>query len=215
MKNRKGFAVVEVVLIIVIVGFIGGAGWYVWKNNGAEKTSGTESTYGQSVGVDQNNTQAEAEKTISYDAWTKSDSERDTASAYYKLTDGTANLYVYTNGKPRIHYSSNAPVYCEYSEGGWVHYSAINSQEYAIDNSTTDPCESIESTETEGLTYYSRSGGALGQTLYITALKVNDSWLVFSDYVNYDWESYSEEQSKTDLEKLKQNISEAISKTII
>jgi type II secretory pathway pseudopilin PulG len=31
MKNQKGFSIIEAILILVIVGMIGGIGWYVWS----------------------------------------------------------------------------------------------------------------------------------------------------------------------------------------
>lgn len=31
-KNQSGFGAIEAILIVVIVGIIGGAGWYVWKS---------------------------------------------------------------------------------------------------------------------------------------------------------------------------------------
>lgn len=39
MKNTKGFALVEGLLILVIVGMLAGIGWYVW--NASNKTDGT------------------------------------------------------------------------------------------------------------------------------------------------------------------------------
>lgn len=31
--NQKGFGAVEVIIVLVVVGLIGGAGWYVWQKN--------------------------------------------------------------------------------------------------------------------------------------------------------------------------------------
>src|SRR3989344_2360709 len=39
MKNQKGFSLVEGLLILVIVGLLGGTGWYVW--NARTKTTDT------------------------------------------------------------------------------------------------------------------------------------------------------------------------------
>lgn len=39
MKNTKGFTLIEGLLILVIVGLLGGTGWYVW--NARSKTNGT------------------------------------------------------------------------------------------------------------------------------------------------------------------------------
>lgn len=38
-KNQKGFSAIEGLLILVIVGIIGGTGWYVWDRNNSESTN--------------------------------------------------------------------------------------------------------------------------------------------------------------------------------
>src|SRR5687767_15826660 len=38
-NNQKGFGPVEVIAIIVIAGFIGFGGWFVWNNSRTEKSS--------------------------------------------------------------------------------------------------------------------------------------------------------------------------------
>ena len=37
MKNQKGFSVVHAILIVIIVGILGFAGWYVWDSNQKNK----------------------------------------------------------------------------------------------------------------------------------------------------------------------------------
>lgn len=40
-KNEKGFSVVEILIFIVVVGLIGGAGWYVWQKQSNKQTDRT------------------------------------------------------------------------------------------------------------------------------------------------------------------------------
>lgn len=40
-KNEKGFSVVEILIVIVVVGLIGGAGWYVWQKQNNKQTDNT------------------------------------------------------------------------------------------------------------------------------------------------------------------------------
>lgn len=42
-KNEKGFSAVEVLLVLVVIGLLGGAGWYVWqsKNKNDQSTTST------------------------------------------------------------------------------------------------------------------------------------------------------------------------------
>lgn len=39
--NQQGFSVVEILIVLVVVGLIGGAGWYVWHNKQAKPSSTT------------------------------------------------------------------------------------------------------------------------------------------------------------------------------
>lgn len=43
-KNERGFSVVEALLILVLLGLIGGVGWYVWTARGAEDAKIPENT---------------------------------------------------------------------------------------------------------------------------------------------------------------------------
>jgi hypothetical protein len=58
-KNSQGFAVVETILILVIVGLIGFVGWYVWhaKNN-ADKTYGNSNNSTAPTAIAKPQTQA-------------------------------------------------------------------------------------------------------------------------------------------------------------
>src|SRR3989344_1891275 len=49
MKNQKGFSVVEGVLILVIIGLLGGVGWYVWDSNKKTKQVLDNTDKGSSV----------------------------------------------------------------------------------------------------------------------------------------------------------------------
>lgn len=42
--NQKGFSTVEIVLVTVVIGLIGGAGWYVWKAMSATKNNNSSQT---------------------------------------------------------------------------------------------------------------------------------------------------------------------------
>jgi prepilin-type N-terminal cleavage/methylation domain-containing protein len=39
--NQKGFSVVEILIVIMVVGLIGGAGWYVWQSKNKDKNTNT------------------------------------------------------------------------------------------------------------------------------------------------------------------------------
>jgi Tfp pilus assembly protein PilV len=43
-KNQKGFSVVEILIIVVVLGLIGFGGWYVWNRNSTKKSEGTKTT---------------------------------------------------------------------------------------------------------------------------------------------------------------------------
>lgn len=42
--NQKGFSVVEVLIVFIVLGLIGGAGWYVWKKNNDTKPANTQNS---------------------------------------------------------------------------------------------------------------------------------------------------------------------------
>lgn len=43
-RNQKGFSPVEVLLIIVVLGLVGGVGWYVWSQKDTDKKSNSENS---------------------------------------------------------------------------------------------------------------------------------------------------------------------------
>ena len=46
-KNEKGFSVVEILIVLVVVSLIGGAGWYVYQNKNKANTQATEQPINQ------------------------------------------------------------------------------------------------------------------------------------------------------------------------
>lgn len=42
MKNNRGFSVIEVLLVLVIIGLLAFAGWTVYKNNDSEENSNAQ-----------------------------------------------------------------------------------------------------------------------------------------------------------------------------
>jgi hypothetical protein len=65
MKNEKGFGLVEIIIIIVILGVIGFGGWYVWQaNNPPQPQSKT-----QTETPAQNQAEPKEEPVDPYDGW--------------------------------------------------------------------------------------------------------------------------------------------------
>jgi hypothetical protein len=53
LKNQRGFSAVEVILILIIVGLLGGVGYYVWSSNEKTKTTLDRAEQSSSVDVEQ------------------------------------------------------------------------------------------------------------------------------------------------------------------
>jgi type II secretory pathway pseudopilin PulG len=51
MKSQKGFTVVEGLLIVILIGLIGGTGWYVWHSNNAANKSLTNANNSSSATI--------------------------------------------------------------------------------------------------------------------------------------------------------------------
>jgi Tfp pilus assembly protein PilX len=70
-KNQKGFSVVEGLLILVIVGILGGTGWYVWNSN--KKTNDLLNSVDKSSSVGakatKKNTETKIEAVDKYPTW--------------------------------------------------------------------------------------------------------------------------------------------------
>jgi uncharacterized protein YxeA len=222
MMNQKGM--IDLMLIAVLVVLLAAGAFTMWRIQEADKTV-TNTDEKLSYSANENGIQSpETKYELDFSLWEKSGEEPDIedVTSEYSEKNGTGSLAIYKSN-PRIWYSSNAPVYCRYEDGQWVHYSAIESgnNDYKADDDEYGACAKIEeSTDDSGLTYFSRFGGALGQTTYRSAVKVNDEWLIFSDYYNYEPDfnnnnSTSDEEFEKLNDDLRESLEEKIEKTII
>lgn len=85
-KNQKGFSIVEGLLILIIIGLIGGTGWYVWHSKQtADKTYSTVATTSSSVASTETQ-----KKTDNYSGWSTCSDKADGVSFRYP-SDWTAN----------------------------------------------------------------------------------------------------------------------------
>jgi type II secretory pathway pseudopilin PulG len=185
MNKQKGFTLLEGLLIVLILCVVGFAGYTVWNNNQDEVTTENNQQEVTKNVDDKLDNEAMRSYEIDYSSWVARGLFDENASASYGSTKDTSSLDVFTENSPRIFYSSNAPVYCQYESGEWNNYSTFSGDVYTRDDST-DACDKIEQSSLNGLKTYTRFGGALGQIKYIVAVEVNDTWLVFSDTENYD-----------------------------
>lgn len=68
--NQKGFSVIEGLLILVIVGLIGGIGWYVWQSNKSTGKNQSASNSSNSSGAQQKKeAPAQQEQADPYAGW--------------------------------------------------------------------------------------------------------------------------------------------------
>lgn len=217
--NERGFGLVEGMLILLVICAVGFGGWHVVKQNSSEdvevETSQVEASVG-SESSDELEEQAES-VVIDYSKWEEqSGNEIDgIESTEYGHENASGSLIVYEEN-PIIFYSSNAPVYCRYENSSWVSYSAVgtNPIAYSVDSSS-DACESIDSTEINGENAHTRFGGALGQTSYAAVIAANDQWLVFSDYINQDNVNLPEEEVDEIENKLRDSVEQLVVDTIL
>jgi type II secretory pathway pseudopilin PulG len=214
MYKQKGFTLVEGLLIVLIVSVVGFAGYTVWNNQQNNDNSNT-ATLNDAPNISQE--ELTEVQTVSLDEWVESTKESKNGEKYYYSKDGNANLVIYSQN-PRIYYSSNAPVYCEFNGNQWANYSDFNGQGYIIDAST-DACDSVKTIKVAEINGYERFGGALGQIRYIVAAEVDDKWYVFSESVNYNPDSeINQELPSPDYDalnaELKSNVTERIAQTI-
>jgi prepilin-type N-terminal cleavage/methylation domain-containing protein len=212
--NQKGFSVIEILIVLVMAGLIGAVGWLVYdrqKNKTDNKDTNTPST--QQAEVQE---QKEATVTVDYSQWTRVTDEELTEyeTASYKTKGGTGTLKVFSK-EPVIRYSSNAPVYCKYEGGKWVHYSAIESatNTYQKDESS-GACNSIKETDISGFTAHTRYGGALGQTTFTAVIENETEWFAFKDYKNHDNENITEAEAKAIENELLKSIQNLVAKTL-
>lgn len=221
--NAKGFSPLHILLLIVMVGLIGGVGYYVYSSQ--KKTNTALDNAAKSQGEPQKSEKKEEVKkqtiTVDYANWDKVAkpelSENETAQ--YKAKNGNATLSVYSTN-PIIFYSSNAPYYCKYENNQWVAYSGTNSSgaptvSYTKEASNTN-CDSVKKETIKDFTTYSRYGGAEARVSLSVAVENGDEWFVFKDYIDSpDIESLTEAKASKDKDTLHKNIESLISKTLV
>lgn len=105
-NNQKGFSVVEILIVIVVVGLLGGAGWYVWKSKDKNQTP-----------ITTNNTVQKTEPEI-----------------YKRSTTVPSDWKTYSNQQYKISmsYPQNWTIRAEDNDGelsGWIYVdNGVNSQ---------------------------------------------------------------------------------------
>lgn len=93
--NQKGFSAVEAIIILIVVGLLAFAGWYVWKKNNKDPEPKNESVASQNQ--KKNETRPEEKKVDPYAGWKSGE------LVYEKLTykypaDWNQDLKSYPNG---------------------------------------------------------------------------------------------------------------------
>ncbi len=204
--NQKGFTPFEVLVVVLVVAIFGLVSYQVWGRMNSEPKQANNAQQ------EQINDHEVTDLNVSYEVWTEMNKEYEDedVEVFYGSKEGTASLRVYGKNSPKIYYSSNAPVYCQYESKKWQHYHALEAGggEYTRDDSS-DACESIEETEINGLTAFTRYGGASGQVRYVVAVENGNEWFVFSDFENYGHDrEIDAEISATEFEEINKRLLE-------
>jgi prepilin-type N-terminal cleavage/methylation domain-containing protein len=217
--NSKGFSIVEILLVILIITVLGGIGYMVYSNHNKAATK-TETT-------NQTNTTKPATSTkpktitVDYSSWVKGTQAElsENQTAQYKAKSGNATLSVYST-KPIIFYSPNAPYYCKYENNQWVAYSGTNTTTNPTivytKEATNANCDTVKKETIKDLTAYTRYGGAEARISLSAAVENGAEWLVFKDYIDSpDIESVTEAQAAKDKATLNASIETLIDKTLV
>lgn len=95
-KNEKGFSVVEILIVLVVVGLIGGTGWYVWQPK-HKTTENNKSTTNSTPATEQKATDnPEVKSEVNYltiKEWGVKISLRDTDKVSYAYTSQPNGSY--------------------------------------------------------------------------------------------------------------------------
>ncbi|MCA9344708.1 hypothetical protein KC946_02635 [Candidatus Saccharibacteria bacterium] len=87
-NNQKGFGILGGLLVLVIIGVLGGVGWYVWNNRGEDSSTSTENTVSQTSSETDTEPAPEADPT---ESWVKYTSEVGKFSIKYPSDWSTAS----------------------------------------------------------------------------------------------------------------------------
>lgn len=112
-KNQKGFGILEGLLIIVIIGLLGGLGWYVWSNRAEEPQPITESPAVQTTkDVEETEAETEDDSYLTVKEWgvkfKLDESIKDAGYFFKKTTDDFVFLTT-----PRLEELSNSTPSCK------------------------------------------------------------------------------------------------------
>lgn len=223
MKDSRGFTLVAGLLVVLIIGVFGFAGYYVY-NEQSKKNEVTGNDLQLATSGSLSNTKIDEEgKTdklvnnkskINLAGWKVSNEKLgelfkdENETARYQQTEGDATLVVYSDS-PIIYYSSNAPVYCKYDGKSWVNYSALeNLKTYKVDNSSKR-CNSIDQEKLGDYTVFADFGGALGFSTYSAVVEGDSEWYVFTVS-----ETVTENADQSSTEKTEENLRDEMKVTL-
>lgn len=196
-NNQKGFGLVEGLLVVVALGIIGGAGYYVYHANKSTNES-LNNTNSSDPAVQKTDKEKDPEENIpsgwvKYDQnsvvfyhpadWKQAENKERGEDVSLTVGSSTVTVAVYKE-KPRIYYSSNAPQVCILENDKWAHYSAFSGT--LKPDSDSDACDKVQRTEVEDNTIHSTDGGALGQYKYISVVELETGYIVIQDYRNLE-----------------------------
>lgn len=106
MKNQKGFSALEALLILVIIGILGGTGWYVWSSKNKTDqalNNAANSSVNETTAKTKNSTTLTAEKKYLEvpELGVKFELSKDIEDAYYDKSDrpSVINLRVHSLDK--------------------------------------------------------------------------------------------------------------------